>query len=70
MATDEAHAHRLAVEHVMLCKGGLGLRLVEALWLLEHVPGVEGVLFRHSDQVCDRAQVTGNWIRWEWNVAS
>lgn len=51
MATNEAHAHFLAGEHVMLCKGGLGLGFVEALGVLEHSPRVEIVLFRHSDQM-------------------
>lgn len=40
MAADETHAHRLAGEHAVLCKGGLFLRGVEALRVLEETINV------------------------------
>lgn len=51
MATNKAHAHFLAGEHVMLCKGWLGLGFIEALGVLEHGRRVEIVFFRHGDQM-------------------
>lgn len=43
MASDEAHAHCLAGEHVVLCEGGFFVRGVVPLGVLEDVADFEVV---------------------------
>lgn len=48
MAAHQPHAHRLARQHGVLGEGGLLLRLVEALGVIEHAPRIViVVIVRH-----------------------
>lgn len=54
MATNEPYAESLAGEHMVLRKGGLFFRLVEAFWVLEKTAKTEVFRLRHDGEIASR----------------